>query len=124
MYFEKKTTFQVPGIISDYREYNTDTKVNFVVTMDAANFEKARSDGMHKVFKLQTTMATTSMVLFDSTGCIRFYDSPEQILEEFYDVRLKGYVMRKEYLIGLLSAEASRLTNQVGCTGVLLSLAQ
>ncbi|XP_022655107.1 DNA topoisomerase 2-alpha-like isoform X2 [Varroa destructor] len=103
---------KVPGIISDYREYNTDTKVNFVVTMDAANFEKARSDGMHKVFKLQTTMATTSMVLFDSTGCIRFYDSPEQILEEFYDVRLKGYVMRKEYLIGLLSAEASRLTNQ------------
>ncbi|OQR77521.1 DNA topoisomerase 2-alpha-like, partial [Tropilaelaps mercedesae] len=106
-------TEKVPGIISDYQEYNTDTKVNFVVTLDSSNLEKARSEGLHKVLKLQTTMATTCMVLFDADGCIRFYDTPEQILEEFYTVRLKGYVKRKEYLIGLLTAEASKLTNQV-----------
>lgn len=103
----------MPSVITDYREYNTDTKVNFVVTLEAAALEKARAEGLHRVFKLQTTMATTSMVLFDSNGCIRFYDTPEQILEEYYNVRLNGYVKRKAYLIGLLEAEAKRLSNQV-----------
>lgn len=81
--------------------------------MDPANLEKARTEGFHKLFKLQTTMATTSMVLFDSKGCIRFYDTPEEILQEFYTVRLEGYIKRKDYLIGLLEAEAKRLSNQV-----------
>lgn len=105
--------FQVPSMITYYREYNTETKVNFVVEMDGSNLEKARAEGLHKVFKLQTTMATTSMVLFDSNGCIRFYDTPEDILHEFYRVRLDGYVRRKDYLVGLLEAEAKRLSNQV-----------
>ena len=100
-------------MITDYREYNTDTKVNFVVQMDSSQMAKAQSEGLHKVFKLQTTMATTSMVLFDAVGCIRFYQTPEEILEEFYTLRLDGYVRRRSYLLGLLRAEACKLTNQV-----------
>ncbi|XP_003745280.1 DNA topoisomerase 2-alpha [Galendromus occidentalis] len=103
---------KVPGLITDYREYNTDTKVNFVVQMDSAQMAKAQSEGLHKVFKLQTTLATTCMVLFDAAGCIRFYQSPEEILEEFFTVRLDGYVRRRNFLLGMLGAEACKLTNQ------------
>ena len=51
-------------------------------------------------------------VLFDRYGCLRKYSSAEQILTEFYSVRLEMYVKRKAYLIGMLTAESAKLTNQ------------
>lgn len=52
------------------------------------------------------------MVLFDSLGCIKKYDSCEQILKEFYETRFALYERRKEYLVGVLEAEALKLKNQ------------
>jgi DNA gyrase/topoisomerase IV, subunit A. len=49
---------------SDYKEYHTDTTVKFVVTMSPDKLHKAEMDGLHKVFKLQTTLAISSMVSF------------------------------------------------------------
>lgn len=51
-------------------------------------------------------------VLFDANRCIKRYTSANQIFEEFYDVRINAYKLRKEYLEGMLGAEALRLTNQ------------
>lgn len=47
---------------SDYKEYNTDTTVKFVVTMSAEKLRVAESEGLHKFFKLQTTVSLSSMV--------------------------------------------------------------
>ena len=35
-----------------------------------------------------------------------------QILKEFYEVRLDLYQRRKDFLVGMLSAESAKLTNQ------------
>nr|XP_037282646.1 DNA topoisomerase 2-alpha-like [Rhipicephalus microplus] len=105
-------TEKVPPLISDYKEYHTDTTVRFVVTMAEEKLAKAREEGLHKAFKLQTTLTTSSMVLFDSKGVLRTFRTPEDILRDFFDTRLQAYVNRKAYLIGLLSAEAKRLENQ------------
>ncbi|XP_075732386.1 DNA topoisomerase 2-alpha [Rhipicephalus microplus] len=105
-------TDKVPPLISDYKEYHTDTTVRFVVTMAEEKLAKAREEGLHKAFKLQTTFTTSSMVLFDSKGVLRTFRTPEDILRDFFDTRLQAYVNRKAYLIGLLSAEAKRLENQ------------
>jgi DNA topoisomerase II len=35
------------------------------------------------------------MICFDANGKIKKYDTPEQILEEFYDLRLTYYQKRK-----------------------------
>ncbi|XP_053200798.1 DNA topoisomerase 2-alpha-like [Panonychus citri] len=101
-----------PTFINDYKEYHTDTTVRFVVTMSPQNLAEAEKQGLHKVFKLQTTFTTTSMVAFDHNGCIRRYDTPEEILMEFYGVRLDFYIKRKAYLEGMLQAEALKLENQ------------
>lgn len=51
-----------PAVISDYKEYNTDTTVRFVVTLPADRLVKLETEGLHQAFKLQTTISITSMV--------------------------------------------------------------
>ena len=51
-------------------------------------------------------------VLFDATGVLRKYESAESILREFFEIRLQKYRERKDYLKGMLEAEASKLENQ------------
>ncbi|GIY81259.1 DNA topoisomerase 2-beta [Caerostris extrusa] len=105
-------TDKVPAFITDYKEYHTDTTVRFVVTMTPDKLQQARNQGLHKVFKLQTSISLSSMVLFDHLGCLRKYDNPEQILKEFYEVRSALYDRRKEYMVGALEAESLKLKNQ------------
>ncbi|XP_054716162.1 DNA topoisomerase 2-alpha-like [Uloborus diversus] len=100
------------SLITDYKEYHTDTTVRFVVTMSPDKLSQFRNQGIHRVFKLQTTLTISSMVLFDHLGCLRKYDSPIQILKEFFDVRFALYEKRKEYMIGILEAESLKLKNQ------------
>ena len=51
-------------------------------------------------------------VLFDAAACIKRYENVDDILREFYDLRLKYYVKRKEFMEGMLLAESVKLANQ------------
>lgn len=51
-------------IYSDYKEYNTDTTIKFVVTMNPEKLQKAENEGIHKFFKLHSSIGLTSMVMF------------------------------------------------------------
>ena len=84
----------------------------FTVQLNESNLRKILDNGIHKEFKLQTQMSTSSMVLFDHKGVLRRYESVNEILREFFPVRLEFYVKRKKYYEGMLEAEASKLENQ------------
>lgn len=102
-----------PAQIQDYKDYNTDTTVKFIVQMSEEAIRKAETErGLHTMFKLQTTMSTSSMVLFDHLGCLKRYDTVDEILKEFYKVRIDMYEKRKNYMVGLLQSEAGKLSNQ------------
>lgn len=45
----------------------------------------------------------TNIVLFDSKGKIWKYENVNQIIEEFYVVRLDAYQWRKEFMLKLLN---------------------
>merc|ERR1712203_564118 len=106
-------TEKVPACITDYKDYNTDTTVKFIISMTEEKIRAAERDkGLHSFFKLQTTMSTTSMVLFDHLGCLKRYETVQEIMKEFYDLRLKMYEKRKKYMEGTLGAEACKLSNQ------------
>ncbi|CAJ0964566.1 unnamed protein product [Ranitomeya imitator] len=105
-------TEKTPALISDYKEYHTDATVKFVVKMTEEKLAQAEAAGLHKVFKLQTTLTCNSMVLFDHMGCLKKYETVQDILKEFFDLRLHYYSLRKEWLMGMLGAEAARLNNQ------------
>lgn len=57
-------------------------------------------------------MSTSSMHGFDKDSCLRRFEKVNEILKEFYTLRLDYYVKRKNYLEGMLTAEASRLSDQ------------
>ncbi|XP_034948461.1 DNA topoisomerase 2 [Chelonus insularis] len=103
---------KTPAVITDYKEYHTDTEVRFIVSINRDKLQELERDGLHKAFKLQTTMSTTSMCAFDDNQCLRKYDTVMQIFREFYKVRLSTYAKRRDYLLGMLEAEASKLSNQ------------
>lgn len=51
-------------------------------------------------------------VLFDHMGCLKKYETVQDILKEFFDLRLHYYSLRKEWLVGMLGAESTKLNNQ------------
>lgn len=55
-------TEKTPPLITDYKEYHTDTTVRFVVKMTEDKLAEAEAVGLHKVFKLQTSLTCNSMV--------------------------------------------------------------
>lgn len=51
-------------------------------------------------------------VLFDHVGSLKKYESVQDILKDFFELRMKYYVLRKDWLVGMLGAESAKLTNQ------------
>jgi DNA topoisomerase II len=95
---------KVPSFIKDYKDYNTHTKVHFVIQMDDKHMKNAISEGLEEKFKLSRTLTTTNMVAFDSEGRITKYQTVEDILKEFFRIRLKFYEKRKVGVFFLLTA--------------------
>lgn len=50
-------------------------------------------------------------MLFDALGCLKRYETTDEIIREFYIVRLELYHKRKRYMVAFLEAEVSRLSN-------------
>jgi len=103
------------GVLKEIREYHTDNTVEFVVLFSSpeAVAQADSGDGLFRFFKLRGSLCTTNMVLFDHEGKIRKYETELEILQEFFDVRLKHYHVRKEYLVDKLETELLKLSNKV-----------
>lgn len=105
---------KVKPIITDYKEYHTHTTVRFVVSFAPGEFQRLENEegGFHRVFKLSASISTSSMHAFDKDNCLRRYEKVNEILDDFFTLRLEYYIKRKDYLVGMLTAEAARLTDQ------------
>jgi DNA topoisomerase II len=100
-----------PALITSYKEYHTDTRVHFVIKSN--RIAGMSDDEIEKKFKLSTAVSISNMHLFDSQGRIKKYATPEEILEEFYDMRLQYYQMRKDYLVDQMQRDYKILENKV-----------
>ena len=103
---EKKTP-----VIADFKENHTDTTVHFTIILTPEQAKELEGKDLYKFFKLETTIKTTNFNLFDENGHIHHYDSPQAILDSFFDFRYPLYQKRKEYLIEKLEKEMKQLSN-------------
>jgi DNA topoisomerase-2 len=85
----------ISQMFQDYKEHHDNLNVHFIINMGAKELEKAEQQGLLEFFKLTSKINTSNMMCFDFDGKIRKYDSAEEILEEFYPMRLAFYQKRK-----------------------------
>lgn len=45
-------------------------------------------------------------------GSLKKYETVQDIIKDFFELRLKYYVLRKDWLLGMLGAENAKLSNQ------------
>lgn len=91
-----------PSFIKDYDDYNTHQDVNFVIRMEEKFMKAALDEGLEEKFKLTKSIATSNLVAFDAEGRITKYASAEDMMKEFYFIRLKFYEKRKVCVFGLM----------------------
>lgn len=82
------------GTIKDYSDTSTDTDVCVKIKLGA---DKKILDKL-----LVDKIKLTNMHAFNSNCVIQKYNSPNEILGEFVDVRLKMYVSRREFMLAAL----------------------
>lgn len=102
---------KVPSFIKDYTEYNTPEKVHFIIKMEEKKMSENEA-ALAELFKLAKPMATSNLVAFDAQGRIHKYATPLDIMEEFYQVRLKMYQKRKQYMLSEMEKDLAKMTNQ------------
>ncbi|GJY86049.1 DNA topoisomerase 2 [Tanacetum coccineum] len=73
------------------KAYTTHHDHTIEILMTEDQMTTARQEGFVKKFKLTTELSASDMHLFDAKGVLKKYDTPEQILKEFFDLRLEFY---------------------------------
>ena len=81
--------------IKDYDDYNTNKDVHFIIRMEDKHMKAALEEGLEEKFKLSRSIATSNLVAFDAEGRITKYATVEDIMKEFYNIRIKFYEKRK-----------------------------
>ena len=102
----------VKEVIEDIREYHQENRVHFILTVPKL-LEIERNQGIIKYFKLQTSLASSNQVLFNADGQIYRYKTEEDIMKEWFNLRLNLYVRRKEHMLAKLKKDFETLRNKV-----------
>ena len=110
---------RAPPIIKDFVSTSTETHVHIAVTFPKGELEKLTAtrdangvDGVEKLLKLTTTVSTTNMHLFTADIKLRKYATVEEIIDEYYGVRVEYYAKRKAYLVDNLRQLLVKLSNR------------
>lgn len=97
--------------IRDMEEQHTLT-LRFVIKLTEQEMAKTRQIGFLERFKLTASVNLSNMVAFDPLGRIKKYDNPNEILREFYFVRLEFYQKRKDHMSNELQKILVKLGEQ------------
>jgi len=110
---------KIVSLVKDYDDMSKDTNVDFTITFAKGKLEELEHskgdyacNGLEKLLKLYTTNTTTNMHLFDANDKLQKYEKISDIIDAYYDERLKLYQARKNYMINALEKELILLSNK------------
>ena len=101
--------------ITSFSSNCTESIVDFTINV-TEDFEVS-----HKSLNLTDSVYTSNMVLFDPSNKIKKYDTVQDILEEFCNVRYSLYEVRKEGIIKSLEEELLYLRNKIKFIGEIIN---
>jgi DNA topoisomerase-2 len=98
--------------IKSFSQNHTTTTVSFNVKVNAAKLNRLLKGDMLKTFKLRKALSTRNMHAFTTDMKIARYNSPEEIADAFFPVRLDLYADRKSVLESNMEYSASLMRNK------------
>ena len=98
---------QEEKVIKKVKNYSTPKKIRFVITEENDGIVCSKEN-----LKLHKYIYTSNMVLFDQNGCIKKYDSVDEIINSFCTIRFEYYIKRKKYLLDKLNHDIKFLGNK------------
>jgi DNA topoisomerase-2 len=115
----EKTGKKTAPTIKDFTSISTELVVDIVVQFPKDELAKLEEtidpnglNGVYKLLKLSTTITTTNMHMFNADRKLHKYATVEEIIDEFYGVRMKAYADRKAYMVADLQDQLKKLTNR------------
>ena len=110
---------KIPPSIKDMNSMCTEVNVDITITFPRGKLVELESimdinnvNGLEKLLKLTTTITTTNMHLFNHECKLHKYESIQEIIDEFYEVRIKTYQKRKDALVLEMEKLLLRLSNR------------
>ncbi|CCF60190.1 hypothetical protein KAFR_0J01230 [Kazachstania africana CBS 2517] len=98
--------------IKDMEEQHGST-IKFIITLTDEEMAKTKKVGFYERFKLISPMSLMNMVAFDPYGKIKKYEAVNEILTDYFYVRLEYYQKRKDYMSERLQWEVEKYSYQV-----------
>lgn len=88
-------------ILKNYINHSTETTVHFILEFYTGIITDEFISNFIKDFKLSSNekLKTSYMNLLNEKGVIQKYNNVNDIIKEFYQIRLNGYIKRKEYIL-------------------------
>jgi DNA topoisomerase-2 len=110
---------KIPSIIKELRENYTDSTIEAVITFIPGKLTELKSttdengcNGLEKLLKLYSINSTTNMHMYDAYDKLKKYDKVEDIIDDYFGVRLEHYSLRKQNRIQVIEKEIIILSNK------------
>lgn len=104
------------GVKNNSNESDIDFVIKFKDEDGLSKLEKTSANGINGIenmLNLYSKINLSNMHLYNSSGIISKYSSPQHILDEFFKVRLEFYQKRKDHLLKVLEQEIKILDSKV-----------
>jgi DNA topoisomerase-2 len=111
---------KIPPQIRDFTSICTEVAVDITIIFPKGKLaelelsvdESNGVNGVEKLLKLSTSVSTTNMHMFNADLRLHKYATVDEIIDEFYVIRLATYGKRKEFMLADLRKRLVRLTNR------------
>ena len=106
-----------PKVLKNYESHYTDKIVRFKLIFDKKELDNLMKNPkrFEEELKLvsKKSLSTSNMHLYNKDGQIRKYETPNEIIKEFYKVRIEYYQKRKDFLVDQLDKEIINLDARI-----------
>jgi len=108
---------KIAPVLKDITNMSTEVNVNITVVFPKGKLAElllitGEINGIEKMLKLTTTVSTTNMHLFDAHMRLHKYETVQEIIDAFYDVRMDTYKKRKAAIVNEITNKLLELSNR------------
>lgn len=103
---------KIAPVLKDFKSNSTEVAVDITVQFPKGVLATMSQDAVEKTLKLNTTVSTSNMHMFNAECKLHKYETVAEIIDDFYTVRLSTYAKRKANQIAVMDKKLLKLSNR------------